>query len=145
MATLSKHGKEVGRISYLTKIRAYMEDGSVLVHDGTGWGLLGRVLDGVTPLEAFSKAQQRHEDLLEQRYFLSEYRKALHKLAPQSKRYLLHTAVALMPGDPDGVWSELAESYDPRQRIEADLDDLVELCGLYESARVEASRAKAGA
>ena len=145
MATLSKHGGEVGRIAYLTKIRAYMEDGTVLVHDGTGWRQLGKVKEGVTPREALAKAQQRHKDHLENNYFLAAYRKALHNLAPQSKRYLLHSAVEMMPGDPDGVWSELADHWDPRQRISADLDEIVELCGLYESAQAEASRAKDGA
>ena len=138
MATLSKHGKEIGRINRLTTVRAYMDDGVVLQHDGTGWKQFGKVKPGVSPETAFANAKARSEKFLSERPCFAAYRKALHDMAPQSKRWMLHAAVEMMPGDPDGLWSELADSYDPRQRIEADLDEICALCDLYKTADLEA-------
>ena len=138
MATLSKHGREIGRITGLTTVRAYMADGVVLRHDGTGWKQHGKLKPGVNPETAYANAKARIEKFLSERPCFAAYRKALHDMAPQSKRWMLHSAVEMMPGDPDGVWSVLADSYDPRQRIEADLDEICYLCELYKTAELEA-------
>ena len=138
MATLSKHGREIGRINYLTTVRAYMEDGAVLKHDGTGWKQLGKVKPGVSPETAYANAKTKQENGLAEKPCYAAYRKELHSLAPQSKRWRLHTAVTMMPDDPDGVWSSVVDDYGTRNSIEADLDEICALCDLYTAAVREA-------
>ena len=62
---------------------------------------------------------------------VAAYRAALRDMAGLSKRWKLHTAVTLMPDDPDGVWSEACDGYG--DNVSADLDDVVELCRLYQA------------
>ena len=61
MAKLSAHGTEVGRVMFTTYAKAYMSDGVVLKNDGSGWKILGRVKDGVTPTKAYEN-QKRHQE-----------------------------------------------------------------------------------
>ena len=138
MATLSKHGREIGRITGLTTVRAYMADGVVLRHDGTGWKQYGKLKPGVNPETAYANAKARIEKFLSERPCFAAYRKALHDMAPQSKRWMLHAAVEMMPDDPDGVWASVVDDYDPRRSVEAGLDEICALCDLYKTADLEA-------
>ena len=55
MATLSKHGVELGRIKYTTKIDAYFADGKVLRNQGFGWKIKYKVKPGNDPKDVFEK------------------------------------------------------------------------------------------
>lgn len=47
----------------------------------------------------------------------------------------MHAAVQMMPGDPDGVWSEACDGYG--DNVSADVDDVVALCRAYKVAMME--------
>ncbi len=55
MATLSKHGKELGRLRFGTYDKAYFADGTILKNSGFGCKVSGKVKDGLDPLEFFQK------------------------------------------------------------------------------------------
>lgn len=132
MAKLSAHGQEIGTVQYLTKAKRYMSDGVILRNIGFGWKLYAKVKPGIEPAQAFANAKQRQNEALEQKPHLAAYRKALHDLAGLSKRWKLHAAVELMYDDPDGVWSEACDGYG--DNVHADIDEISELCRLYQSA-----------
>lgn len=140
MAKLSAHGTEIGRIHYTTQSVAYFDDGHILRNYGAGWKLYKRVKDGIAPAIAYANAKARHEALLAERPCLAAYARELRTIACASKRGRLHTAVSMMPGDPDGVWSTVCD--DTFDAIEADVDDIVKLCRLYQAAEREQKEMK---
>lgn len=132
MAKLSAHGAIVGTIDYLTKSKRYMSDGVILRNIGFGWKLAGKIKQGVTPQEAYASSKARYDAQCAEKTAAYLYMKELHAMAGLCKRWKLHAAVALMPNDPDGVWSEVCDGYG--DNVHADLDDLVKLCALYRLA-----------
>ena len=140
MAKLSAHGAEVGRIEYATFRRAYMSDGVVLTDDGFGWKLHGKLKPGIVPSEAFERSKAKHEAKLQSRPSLAAYARAMKAIAPLSKRWKLAVSLQAMPDDPDGIWSECCDGYG--DNIEADLDDICELCKLYGAALIESAALK---
>jgi len=143
MAKLHVHGMEIGTVYFTTVAKRYMSDGIILKNAGFGWKLHGKVKAGVSPREAFEIARERQICELAKRPALAAYRKELHELAGNAKRWKLHAAVSLMPDDPDGVWSEACDSYG--DNCAADLDEIVRLCMLYRLALDESARLKAAA
>lgn len=133
MATLRKHGGELGRYYNLTTCRAYMADGTVLVHSGLEWRIYSKVKPGISPQEAWEQYTARCAERLKTHPAYAEYRRQLHDMAPQSKRWL-QTAISVMPEDPDGVWSTLADSCDPRQQLDLDIGEVCSLCRAYLAA-----------
>jgi hypothetical protein len=132
MAKLKCHGQEIGTIHYITKAKRYMSDGTILKNHGEGWKLHGKVKPGIDPATAFQNAQARADESLQKHPLTAEYRRQLHALCGQSKRWQLNAVVALMPDDPDGVWSEACDDW--RNLVDADLDDIVKLCQAYQAA-----------
>lgn len=141
MAKLSSHGTEIGRIVYTTKIDAYFEDGKVLRNAGFGWKLRAKVKDGHSIYNAYTTAIEKQKAFLASHPFLAAYRKKLHNLAGIGKAWKLHTAVSMMPQDPDGVWSETCDGYG--DNVSADIDDVSKLCTLYELAVKESAELRA--
>jgi len=143
MATLSKHGVEIGRIKYTTKVDAYFADGKVLRNQGFGWKLRAKVKEGHTIQEAFDKALAKHREFEATRPALAAYRKELHSMAGISKAWKLHAAISMMPDDPDGVWSEACDGYG--DNVSADIDEVGHLCMLYGAAMLESKAMKQSA
>jgi hypothetical protein len=141
MARLSAHGTIVGTIQYTCKVKRYMSDGKVLVNHGSGWKISGKLKIGITPQDAFARAVQKQNEFYAARPAAAEYRRQLHDLACVSKRVKLHTCVALMPDDCDGVWSEACDGYG--DNVSASVDEVADLCRAYVAAMRE--RRKAGA
>lgn len=140
MAKLSAHGKEIGRITYTTYAKAYMEDGVVLKNAGFGWKVAGKVKAGFTPQSAYETALASQRAFAETHPRLMAYRKELHEMAGLGKAWKLHMAVQVMPDDPDGVWSEACDGYG--DNVHADIDEVSHLCDLYKSALDESRELK---
>ena len=132
MAKLNAHGKEIGRVVYTTYTIAYFEDGKVLKNHGDGWKLAGKLKVGLTPDQAYQDAVIRLKDWERSHPAGYAYKKALHELAAQSKRFHLHVSIQMMPDDPDGVWSHSCDGYG--DHVDASVDEIVELCRLYKDA-----------
>lgn len=137
MAKLAAHGSEVGRITYLTSVKAYFSDGKVLRNQGFGWKMAGKLKEGISPLQAFENAKLRQSEDLANRPYFAAYRRELHSMAGIGKRWKLHQAVSMMPDDADGVWSTCCDGYG--DNIHADIDEVTELCKLYLAAQRESS------
>jgi hypothetical protein len=129
MARLGAHGREVGTLYFTTSARRYMSDGVILRNTGLGWKIAGRCRPSSDPAAAFRAAQQAQREKLAGQPALMAYRAWLHQIAGLSKRSRLHTAVGLMPDDPDGVWSSACGG-GPID-CSANLGEVVELCRLY--------------
>ena len=140
MAKLSVHGQEIGRITTLTGIKAYFEDGKILKNIGFGWKLHAKVKEGISPFTAYENALNRQIENLKSKPALAEYKKALHALAGINKRWKLHQTITLMPDDCDGVWSESCDGYS--DNVHADLDEIAKLCQLYLAALEEGKAQK---
>jgi len=132
MATLSKHGTEIGRITFTDYVKSYRSDGTVLKNAGFGWKLSGKVKAGSNIHAVYQKAVEHQKEYLAQRPAWAAYRKELHSLAGMGKAWKLHSCVTLMYDDVDGVWSEACDGYG--DNVHADVDEIAELCRLYESA-----------
>lgn len=141
MDKISAHGYEVGRVDLLTSRKAYFSDRTILENQGFGWKVRGKVKDGWTPTQAFENQKARTAQVEKENPCYSAYKKELHNLTGIDKRWKLHTAVQLMPDDPDGVWSEVCDGYG--DNVHADLDELVHLCRLYQAWEIEAAEKKA--
>ena len=126
MAKLSAHGIELWREERMDGRKAYMADGKILRNTGSGWKLHGNWKPGVNVREAVERQKARYEAKPAEYH---AYIAALKDAAPIDQRYNLHTAISLMPNDPDGVWSSL-EGYCGN---DYDLDDLVKACRAYEA------------
>ncbi len=135
MATLQAHGKEVGRIAYLLKTKAYMGDGVVLVNHGQGWKVSGKLKAGIAPLNAYRKARGAQSKALQEHPAFAAYREALFAAACLAKRHRLHTMIEIMYDDPDGVWSEACDGYGDNLCL--DQEEVIELCQRYKRARDE--------
>ena len=135
MAKVSAHGAIIGTIEYLTQSKRYMSDGIVLANQGFGWKLRGKIKPDLTPQQAFENARDRLAAKLQDRPALAKYRAELHDLAGLLKRWKLHTAVQMMPDDPDGVWSEACDGYG--DNCCASVDEVVSLCRAYKVAMME--------
>ena len=138
MATLSKHGKEIGRLEYLTKTLAFMDDGTVLVNRSDGWKIHSKVKAGVTPRQAYQNRLNHYREHSEKYPVFAAYRRELIEVAGM-KRARLHMTIELMPDDPDGVWSDCCDGYG--DNFSATIDEIVELCRLYK-AHVETRKEK---
>jgi len=135
MATLSKHGTEIGRITFLTYTKSYRSDGTVLKNDGLGWKLFAKCKPGVDINDVYLKAVEKQKEFLNDRPAHKAYRKELHSLAGMGKAWKLHQCVTLMHDDIDGVWSSACDGYG--DNIHADVEEIAKLCRLYEASQRE--------
>jgi hypothetical protein len=142
MAKLKCHGQEIGTIYLTTSAKRYMSDGKILRNAGFGWKLYASCKAGFDPAEAFKRAQESLDAYMADKPAMAAYKKELHAMAGLCKRWKLHAAVELMGrDDPDGVWSEACDGYG--DNVHADLDDIANLCRLFQAAVTEATEAKA--
>lgn len=140
MACLSKHGTEIGRITFTTTQKAYMSDGTVLKRVCGDWKVAGKVKSGFSVQDHFERAKAHQEQYLANHPALVPYRKALHSIAGMGKAWKLDMAISMMPDDPDGVWSDCCDGYS--DNVHADLDEIYELCRLYKAASAESVELK---
>jgi len=140
MAKICAHGKELGRVKYLTEVRAYFADGAVLTHQGFGWKLAGRVKKGIDPVAHFANVVESRKRKDEERPALALYREVVYSFGGLAKSWKIRAAVGTMPEDPDGVYVELVDDYS--NPVDVDLDDVVRLCKLYRAAQEEGRRLK---
>lgn len=131
MAKLKSHGPELLRLEYLSCSKSYRADGHILKNSGDGWKLHRRVKDGVNIPEHIEHVRRTRAEKEAACPVFTKYRRLLTQY-PLETRVLIHQSLSLMPTDPDGVWSTL-DDYGKR----ADLDDLVELSRLHETALKE--------
>jgi hypothetical protein len=141
MAKLSAHGSIVGTLHFVSYSKRWMSDGHILRNGGDGWKLHAKLQAGVDVAEHFRKAESHMAQSRASRPARAAYIKLLHGMAGVATRWKLHTAVSLMPNDPDGVWSECCDGYG--DNVHADLDDVCELCRAYEAMEREAAEARA--
>lgn len=135
MASLSKHGGEVGRIYFTTTTKAYMADGTILKLRAGAWKLAGKLKAGLTPQHAYEKQLRIQQDYESARPALARYRKRLREVAGMGKAWKLHLAISMMPDDCDGVWSECCDGYS--DNVHADIDEIADLCRDYGAAVLE--------
>jgi len=135
MATLSKHGKEIGRIECIEQTRAYMSDGNILKNDGGGWKLWKKIKPGVDMNEHFIKMNNAHKTKLENNPALAEFRKEIIELACLSKRWKLMMGMRYNLQDPDGIWSDCCDGLG--DNLDLSIDEVVHLCRLYEAVLLE--------
>lgn len=134
MAKLCAHGSELARRETPTGRIVVMSDGNIMRNDGFGWKRWRKLKAGVDPQEYARKFNAGTESIPPE---VRAYIQALQDTCDLAHRARLHTAISLMPNDPDGVWSEL----DDCAGCSPDLDDIVKACRVYESA-MDAIRAK---
>jgi hypothetical protein len=135
MATLKKHGGELGRIIKLTFAMAHMADGTILWNKPGNWAVWGTVKKDRDPVEVYARAAASAAERDRQFPASAAYRRELHRLAGLGKAWKLHTAIQYMPGDPDGVWSEACDGYG--DNVHADLDEVSHLMRLYHARVME--------
>jgi hypothetical protein len=135
MAKLSAHGYEIGTIEYLTFSIRFMSDGNILRNNGGGWKLYKKMKEGFNVTESYNKRKLQHEERLQQYPLTAMFEKALHRACGVSKRGILFTAIEMMPDDPDGIWSEVCDSYG--DNVHASIEEIVELCRLYKLAMTQ--------
>ncbi len=126
MAKLSAHGVELWREERLTSRKAYMADGKILINSGSGWKLHGNWKKGVNVADAVARQKSRY-DAKPHEYHT--YIAALKATGSIEDRWKLHTAIEMMPNDPDGVWSSL-EGFSGN---DFDIEDICKACRAYES------------
>lgn len=136
MAKLSANGRELLRLEFIGYRRAYMESGYILVNYGHGWTRDAKLKPGVDPVAYAESRRAKREELNRTRPCYAEYRDALVKAVRLEHRGKLNNAIDLLPGDPDGVWSECHEEMEIDQNMCADL------CRLYAAAEAEAKALK---
>ena len=130
MAKLKAHGIELDRREYPSSRVAVMSDGNIMRDYGQGWKLYKRLKpDATCSIQEYATNVRAKYDA--RPAIFHEYVKALMDAVPLTNRGRLHTAVSLMPNDPDGVWSELDS---PFSGPLVDLDDCVKLCRIYSAA-----------
>lgn len=128
MAKLTAHGPELVRLEFPTYRAAYMRDGKVLRNYGSGWKLHGTVKRGVAPADHAANMQRQYDARTPEYH---RYIAALKDAVSMERRAMLHTAIAVMPEDPDGVYSAM----DDRSWHDGpEIGECVELCRLYLAA-----------
>src|SRR5690242_10697049 len=127
MAKISAHGKELDRREYASFRLAVFEDGHILKNAGSGWKLYRKVKPGVNVVQYALDCRRRYNERPEE---FHRYIAALQDVGSREKRWMLHTAITMMPEDPERVWSEMTDhagSYGDSY----DLEDIVRPCRAY--------------
>lgn len=131
MAKLSAHGIELARRELPTGRLSLRSDGQILRDSGSGWKLYKRLKPGVDAVTYATKFKAFTTSLPAS---LRDYIDALSDAVSISHRLRLHTAISLMPDDPDGVWSEM----DTFSGSLIEFAEAARLCRLYKIANIEA-------
>lgn len=137
MATLKKHGKQLGRIHYGKFDRVYYQDGTILENSGFGWTVWGKVKPGIDPAQAHTDRVTALKELYAERPALKRYTDLLRDI-PLSWRWKFVAALDIMPTDPDGIWSEMDDA-----GHHMDLEDINDICKARTAAQQEYAAIKA--
>lgn len=110
MATIYKHGGEVGRIEKLSFTMLFCEDGKILRNHGDGWKLWRKLKAGVEGgvHGCFNRCRAEYDEKLRACPDFAHWRELVHNF-PLRKRLLVVEAVKLLSNDPDGLWNELED------------------------------------
>lgn len=138
MATLKAHGGSIQVLEFTTRKESIQADGTILQNYGQGWKLKGKLKPGINPAEYAAAKLAKLQDKEARMPAYARFKKSLYDHA-STIRYRLAQIVALMPGDPDGVWSEF-DNFSYAGTIT--VDDAVELCRNYQAALAEARALK---
>ena len=139
MATLSKHGQEIGRLETVRYTKAFFVSGDILINRGDGWKVYGKVKDGFSIYDLYNKAKDAQTKTLSEHPHFANWRKEITRF-PLSKRWMVITAIELMPDDPDGVTVELQDL----GHMNVTFDECNDLCRLYKLAMLEQDKFKKG-
>ena len=118
-----------------------MSDGKILVNNGHGWKIYGKVKPGFDIATVFSHKVESQKAWEAAHPASAAYRRAVHDLCGLGKRWKLHLSIQMMPDDFDGVWSECCDGYG--DNIHADVDEIAAVCRLYQAAVREQRELKA--
>ena len=137
MATLYKHG-ELGQIEKLDHKLAFCADGQILRNDGDGWKCWKKLKAGIDAREHFERMKLKYSEKLSSLPCFAAWRELMHELVPFKLRNLTLRTISMMPGDPDGVCSELGDfGYLTGDDTGLSLDDCCRLCSAYRVAMLE--------
>ncbi len=127
MAKLSAHGKELDRREYASFRVAVFADGHILKNSGTGWKLYRKCKPGTDVAQYALDCRTRYNARPEE---FHRYIGALQDACSLEKRWMLHTAITMMPEDADGVWSEMTD-HSGSYGDSYDLEDIARACRAY--------------
>jgi len=128
MATLRAHGNELARRETPTGRIVVMSDGNILRNQyGLGWKTWRKLKPGVDPTEYARKFDQRTQALPAE---VRAYIQALEACCSLEHRWQLHSAIALMHNDPDGVLSQMEDC----SGAHCDYSDIAHACRSFEIA-----------
>lgn len=145
MARLGAHGTELGRLEFPSHSVVHMSNGHLLRDNGDGWKVWRRVKQDRDPRQVWENALRAYEEKLRTQPAYAEYRRLLFETAgSRYARTRLHMMLGLMPEDPDGIWSEIEDSYDYKlQALKGtSVEELNTLCILYRAAQEEQAKSK---
>ena len=143
MARLSAHGRELFRAEYLTMRVSHRSDGHLLRNIGNGWKVWKKCKATANPEAVADRAKARLSERENRERLYFEFQRLLFDLVPFRARFLVVTAMDLLPDDPDGLYSELSGTinrypYD----TELSLEDCVDLCRALKLADAEKLQAE---
>lgn len=111
--------------------KVFCEDGKILKNHGAGWKLSARVKPGIDPDTAAKNAVARNREKLEACPNWARFIKLVTQWGVKT-RWMLVTAIEMMPDDPDGVWSTM----DDHGKTFC-IDEVVELCEAWRAGNPE--------
>lgn len=142
MARLSKHG-ELGQIEKLDHKLAFCADGQILRNQGDGWKMWMKLKPGIDPVEHYNRKVAMYKDKLANNPAFAHWRELMHATIPFSLRFITRQAISLMPGDSDGVCSEVNDFACLNGGVEIiSFEEAAQLCSAYRLACEEAKQAK---
>ena len=138
MATIYKHGGEVGRIEKLTFSMLFCADGKVLRNFGNGWKTWRKLKPDVEggPRGCFERCLDDYRAKLGNLPEFARWRDRVHVFPLRHRAFVLE-AVKLLSHDADGLWAELED-----MGLRVSIGEAQALCAAYRAAQAE-SKAKA--
>lgn len=133
MATIKAHGGAIGKVEFITDVRTYCADGTILIDRGDGLKVYGKMKPGFTGADGLRFAQENLRKWQENNPEAAAYADKLHDVCGRRHWRTVDLAISISYTDPDGAWIDLADL----ANIDLDFEDVKDLCKLY-AARVEA-------
>ena len=134
MAKLRSHGLELFRDEGLTDKIALFADGHILRDYGSGWKLYKKLKPGQSATDYAETLRERLRTLRGPSWHA--FAERFHALVSFKNRHFVYNAIKLLPDDPDGVYSEMDDSFMGRE-IGLSIEECVELCILFRAAAAE--------
>lgn len=124
MATLSKQGREIGRINQLRASYSLRDNGRILKNEGDGWKIL-KLRDGWETHTAWAHLCAKEAELSPE---FKAYRRAVQSEFCLANRWKYLELVKLLGDDIDGIWAHLDD-----EGMHVDLETLRELNALRQA------------